>query len=96
MEYRCASTEKLLSRLIGDAAMNQWYRGSLLALFESENSFVQEETSELFIACELIEHMQVQDRELLSSSDLVCDYLKCLRSGREYECFVVLFLDTGN
>ncbi len=85
----------LLSKLIGVQESRALYRGSLRPLFSES----PDEHGMCATARELVRRWL--DEELhrecaLSTPECVRDYLRLLFAGREYESFVVLFLDSQN
>ena len=90
------SDRQLLARVVGVRAAKAANGVSLMAMFsEPENPLYERCT----VARELVKrwlHEEMRERSLLNSPDAVRDYLRNLFAGREYESFVVLYLDSQN
>ena len=87
----------LLGELIGVKESVQQYKGSLKPFF-AEGSLVQPHRK-CAVARELVKRWICEElavRTVFSQPSLVTDYLKIHFAGREYESFVVLFLDAHN
>lgn len=85
----------LLAKLIGVRAATKHYQGSLQPLFAGEGQ--QHQTC--LVARELVRRWLCEEmtgRTIFATPDAVRDFLKIYFAGREYESFVVLFLDTQN
>ena len=85
----------LLAKLIGVRATAKHYQGSLQPLFTGDGQ--QHRTC--LVARELVKRWlceELKDRTVFASPDAVRDYLRIHFAGREYESFVVLFLDAQN
>ena len=96
MNYAPLSDRDLLARLIGVRDTAKFYHGSLKPLFS-------EQTGQAFDKCaaarELVKRWldeTMRERCVLSTPEAVRAYLRIHFAGREYESFVVLFLDTQN
>ena len=88
----------LLAKLIGVSESRRRYRGSLKSIF-SPSANEESPVEICVVAKELMRRWL--DEELrrectLNSPDSVRDYLRVIFAGREYESFVVLFLDAQN
>ena len=87
----------LLAKLIGTKESRRLYRGSLQPLFAPSTSDGQHETCA--VAKELVRRLLDEELRrdcILTSPGSVRDYLRLFFTGREYESFVVLFLDAQN
>lgn len=85
----------LLAKLIGVRAAAKHYQGSLQPLFTGEGQ--QHRTC--LVARELVTRWlceEMKGRTVFASPDSVRDYLRIHFAGREYESFMVLFLDAQN
>jgi len=97
MDYTQSPTEKLLASLIGEEATGKCYRGALRSLFEGDCP--NQDVAALLVARELVYRWlaeELAERDVLSSPDVVRDFLRLHFAGRDYEAFVVLFLDAQN
>ena len=88
----------LLAKLIGVSESRRRYRGSLKSIF-SPSADEESPVEICVVAKELMRRWL--DEELrrectLNSPGSVRDYLRVIFAGREYESFVVLFLDAQN
>src|SRR5574337_1258740 len=95
MDYSNVHNIELLSRLIGERATKQMYRGMLAPLFAPSGER-QEHHETLAVARELVKRLlqeEVQRDGAFCSPEAVRDYLRLLLAGEEREIFVVLFLD---
>ena len=96
MNHTQLSDLELLGRVIGIHEARRLYAGTLTPLFKA----VQEEDEaqrKLAAAHELVKRWLVEELRrdvVFSSPALVPAYLSALFAGREYESFVVLFLDS--
>ena len=94
---RCTDYE-LLCRLVGRKAAAELYRGSLRQIFaiaDNGNAGHQK----LAAAWELMQRViaeQLRESSVLDSPTAVRNYLQLLYAGREYESFMVLFLDSAH
>ena len=92
-----ASDIELLRLLIGTQESRRLYRGSLQPFFsESPDG---NPPAKCTVARELVKRWLsegLQSREVFASPTAVQEYLKIHFAGREYESFVVLFLDAQN
>ncbi len=98
VQYAHLSDAALLQKLIGTRQSRKLYRGSLQPLFSStpEAGSGHEKCA---VARELVKRWLGEElkREcVFSSPSAVRDYLKLHFAGREYESFVVLYLDAQN
>ena len=85
----------LLAKLIGVRAATKHYQGSLQPLFTGE----EQQHQKCVVARELVRRWlseEMRGRTVFASPDAVRDYLRIHFAGREYESFVVLFLDAQN
>lgn len=96
MQYQNLSDVELLGIVIGARETKRLYGGRLRPLF-----FPGEDAGEgqrrLFAAHELVTRMlfeELKRESLLSGPNAVKHYLRALFAGKEYESFVVLFLDS--
>lgn len=90
------SDHQLLARVVGVRAAKNVYDGSLKALFSQPENPLHEKC---VVARELVRRWlgeEMKDRTVFASPDAVRDYLRIHFSGREYESFMVLFLDSQN
>ncbi len=95
VNYANLSDADLLSKLIGVQESRRLYRGTLKPLFSDS----PDEHGMCATARELVRRWLNEElhRECaLSTPESVKDYLRLLFAGREYESFVVLFLDSQN
>lgn len=88
-----ATDVELLAQLIGDHSSQRLYGGSLQPFFglEGDGAPVQ-----CLAAKELIKRWLAEElmgRQAFTSTETVKDYLKLHFAGREYESFVVLYVD---
>jgi len=91
------SDKDLLAQLIGVRETGRWYRGTLTPFF-SETS-PAEVATKCLAARELVKRWlaeQLHCRPVFATPDSVKDYLRLHFAGREYESFVVLYLDAQN
>jgi DNA repair protein RadC len=89
------ATVDLLGELIGEDAAQNVFAGSLSALFD-ESSNQDPRTRRCLVARELIQRWLIEDLRngmTLTSPQIVIAYLQAHFKGREFESFVVLFLD---
>lgn len=92
-----ASDLELLRQLIGVQESTRLYRGSLGPFFV--DSSLGSPPEKCTVARELVKRWlseQLQSRPAFENPDAVSDFLKIHFAGREYESFVVLFLDAQN
>jgi DNA repair protein RadC len=95
MDYSSLSDVELLAQIVGPRAARRIYQGALAPLFSSEKG--PEGCEKLLAARELIRRMlaeQMRRECVLSSPAAVRDYLRLLFRCREYESFVLLYLDS--
>lgn len=93
-EIQRASDRELLGQLIGMKAARRLYRGSLRPFFEPGDQLPP--PASCMVARELVKRWLVEEvaqRPVFASPDSVKDFLKVHFSGREYESFVVLYLN---
>jgi len=89
---------ELLSLLMGEKTAVRLYHGSLLSLCAA-GATEQETHPRIVAALELARRAlkeELKRSSVLSSPSAVRDYIRLLLIGREYEVFVVLFLDAQN
>jgi DNA repair protein RadC len=94
MNYAPLSDRDLLGKLIGVRAATRLYQGSLNPLFSGDGDQRHEKC---VVAKELIQRWLNEELKrdcALSAPAAVRDYLRIHFSGREYESFVALFLDS--
>lgn len=92
-----ASDRELLGHLVGAAAARRLYQGSLRPLFTPEDG--EQGDRRCAAARELVKRWlaeEMQARSVFCSPDAVKQFLKVHFGGREYESFVVLYLDAQN
>ena len=97
MSPRHASDMELLSQLIGTQECQRLYSGSLQPFFGRDTS--DGVPSQCLVARELVKRWlteAMERRTVLATPEAVKDYLKLHFAGREYESFVVLYLDAQN
>lgn len=97
MDYRNLSDVELLARIVGPRVANRIYQGALAPLFAADKGPKGRE--KLLAARELIQRMLAEQMRrdcVLNSPNAVRDYLRLLFRCREYESFVVLYLDSQN
>ena len=85
----------LLAKLIGVRAAAKHFKGSLQPLFTGEG----QQHQACLVARELVRRWlgeEMKGRTVFASPDAVRDYLRIHFAGREYESFMVLFLDAQN
>jgi DNA repair protein RadC len=98
VQYTHLSDAALLQKLIGARESRRLYQGSLASLL-SQSGRTGAGHDKLFAAQELVRRAlreELQQRDALSSPLAVRDYLRIILSGKEYEVFVVIFLDAQN
>ncbi len=98
MDYLDHSDVKLLGVLVGEKTAQRLYQGSLVSLFAT-GSIGQEMHPRIAAARELVKRVLKEEMKrgaMLSSPAAVREYLRLLLIGKEYEVFVVLFLDAQN
>ncbi len=98
MQYTRCTDYELLCRLIGRRAANLLYRGALRPLFNDggKRNHAQETLS---VAWELMQRLLAEELHsgpVFASPTAVQSYLKLYYAGRDYESFMVLFLDSSN
>ncbi len=97
MSTRHASDMELLSQLIGTQECQRLYLGSLQPFFGRDTS--DGVPNQCLVARELIKRWlseELERRTVFATPDAVKDFLKLHFAGREYESFVVLYLDAQN
>jgi DNA repair protein RadC len=97
MDYTSLSDVELLGYIVGPRVARRIYQGALVPLFASDKEPAGRE--KLLAARELVRRMLVEEtrREcVLTSPAAVRDYLRLLFRGKEYESFVLLYLDSQN
>lgn len=95
--FQLASNAELLTRLIGAEECQRLYGGSLQPFFGVDT--LDSVPEQCLIARELVRRWLAEElpqRQVLGSPDAVKDYLKLHFSGREYESFVVVYVDAQN
>ena len=93
-EIQHASDRELLGQLIGMEAARSLYSGSLRPFFEPGDQLPP--PASCIVARELVKRWLVEEvaqRPVFASPDSVKDFLKVHFAGREYESFVVLYLN---
>jgi len=98
MELVFKSDVELLSVLMGEETASQLYRGSLLSLF-AVGAVDREMHPTIAVVRELVTRMlneELRQRSVLIRPSVVRDYIRLLLIGKEYEVFVVLFLNSQN
>lgn len=97
MQHSKCSDYELLCRLIGRRATNTLYRGTLRPMF-TETSEHDAARQKLATAWELMQRVIAEELHagpVFDSPTAVRNYLKLFYAGRDYESFVVLFLDNS-
>ena len=92
-----ASDMELLSQLIGTQECQRLYSGSLQPFFGMDSG--EDVPSQCLVARELVKRWLAEElihRTAFATPETVKDYLKLHFAGREYESFVVLYLDSQN
>lgn len=92
-----ASDAELLAQLIGTQECQRLYNGSLQPFFGCAPG--EGTPTQCVVARELVKRClaeELKQRTVLAAPQAVKDYLKLHFSGREYESFVVLYLDSQN
>ena len=92
-----ASDAELLSQLIGTQECERLYSGSLQPFFGRDTP--EGVPAQCLVARELVKRWLAEElagRAVFAAPDVVKDYLKLHFAGREYESFVVLYLDAQN
>lgn len=90
------SDADLLGDLIGVQESRQHYRGSLQPFFSDGKT---QSHTKCAVARELVRRWQAEELKqvaVFAQPSAVTDYLKVHFAGREYESFVVLYLDAQN
>src|SRR5882672_4488549 len=97
MNYAMLSNVELLEKVVGPRAAKRLYRGSLVPLFQPEQKLSQYH-QRLGAARELVKRWLDEElkQTVLSSPQLVRDYLRLIFAGQECESFVALFLHSQN
>ena len=96
MNITALTDKQLLARVVGVKAAKAANGVSLKAMFSEPEHPLYERCT---VARELVRrwlHEEMRERSLLNSPDAVRDYLRNLFAGREFESFVVLYLDSQN
>lgn len=94
---RYASDTELLSQLIGTQECQRLYSGSLQPFFGVDTS--EGVPSQCLVARELVKRWLAEElgqRSVFATPEAVKDYLKLHFAGREYESFVVMYMDAQN
>ena len=94
---RHASDAELLSQLIGTQECQRLYGGSLQPFFGRDTS--DGVPAQCLVARELVKRWlaeELEGRTVFATPEAVTDYLKLHFAGREYESFVVLYVDAQN
>lgn len=94
--YTSLPDRELLGKLIGVRAAAKLYQGSLQPLFSADGHQQHEKCA---VARELVKRLldeEIRRECVLSAPQAVRDYLRVHFAGREYESFVVLFVDAQN
>ena len=94
--YEFLSDIALLGKLIGVKETKKYYRGTLASVFNPTQSG-NKRPEQCEVARELIKRWlseKLRHGDMLNAPDTVRDYLRIHFSGREYESFVAIFLDT--
>ena len=94
---RHASDAELLSQLIGTQECQRLYSGSLQPFFGRDTS--DGVPAQCLVARELVKRWLAEElvgRTVFATPETVTDYLKLHFAGREYESFVVLYVDAQN
>lgn len=97
-EYESVSDAELLGKLIGARQSQKLYHGRLRPLF-SEDVEPSATHRKCAIARELVLRSMRESLDVgtaLTSADLVREYLRLALTDRQYEVFMVLFLDAQN
>ena len=98
MNYAMLSNIELLEKVVGPRAAKRLYRGSLVPLFQPGEKLSQYHRR-LGAARELVKRWLDEELKqviVLSSPQLVRDYLRLVFAGQESESFVALFLESQN
>src|SRR5674476_949249 len=98
MEPVFLSDLEILSLLMGAKTAARMYHGSLASLFIT-GAVDQEVHPKIAAARELVKRAlkeELKHGSVLSSPAAVREYIRLLYVGKEYEVFVVLFLDAQN
>ena len=88
------STIELVGMLVGEKNARHLYSGKLASLFQEQTS--DSASQKLGAARELVKRWMYEELEaktIFQSPEVVKDFLKIHFAGRDYESFVVLFLD---
>ena len=91
------SDMELLSQLIGTQECQRLYSGSLQPFFGIDSG--EGVPIQCLVARELVKRWlaeEMEGRAVFATPDAVKDYLKLHFAGREYESFVVLYMDAQN
>ena len=94
---RHASDAELLSQLIGTQECQRLYSGSLQPFFGRDTP--EGVPAQCLVARELVKRWLAEElagRTVFAAPEAVTDYLKLHFAGREYESFVVLYVDAQN
>ena len=98
MDYLSHSDVELLGLLVGEKTAQRLYHGSLVSLFAT-GAIDREMHPRIAAARELVKRVLKEELKrgaMLSSPAAVREYLRLLLIGKEYEVFVVIFLDAQN
>lgn len=94
---RQATDAELLTQLIGTQECQRLYSGSLQPFFGRDTS--EGVPTQCLVARELVKRWlaeELEGRTVFATPEAVKDYLKLHFAGREYESFVVLYVDAQN
>lgn len=94
---RHASDAELLSQLIGIKECQRLYSGSLQPFFGKDTP--EGAPAQCLVARELVKRWlaeELERRTVFAKPEAVKDYLKLHFAGREYESFVVMYMDAQN
>jgi DNA repair protein RadC len=92
-----ASDAELLSQLIGNQECQRLYSGSLQPFFGVDRA--EGVPTQCLVARELVKRWlaeELERRPVFATPEAVKDYLKLHFAGREYESFVVMYMDAQN
>ena len=95
MQLAGVPDRELLGMLVGSKTASKLYQGSLRSLFNCEES----PHRKLAAARELVKRSLVEEmqcRSVFTAPEAVKAYLRMHFSGREYESFVVMYMDAQN
>lgn len=94
---RHASDAELLSQLIGTQECQRLYSGSLQPFFGMD--LTEGVPTQCLVARELVKRWlaeELERRTVFATPEAVQDYLKLHFAGREYESFVVMYMNAQN